>query len=529
MQSHHPPRLLKEINLLALSFFLFIAGANAQQQGKGAQAVLAQAEALQLTPDQTKEVQEILSKTVAEFQQFARAKRGRGGLSKDMDGIRQKGQDKALAVLTAEQRKIWKNLALGSAPPGTGGGGSASAPKKTAPSLLIPSIDEMKNPPRPGAFGPSTQITKTAAHAPLGEQYVIVTDYRDPQAADALKRLAEHRGGTMIRVASLGQLHESPSKCVELGDQLRALKPRYVAIAPRMESYRENLHLCMLKLLSGLDDDPELDAFPGYLMADDPEGLAALIDRTIRFQPLEKSRIKPASIGAIEDTDARRYRSYQKAMVVQKMFAGKSIDSPAIIITTRRSHTLRDDFPKPESREGNVVMLPTSERHTFNSLSDEAVATLKTNNILYMFGHGSTERICGTSVSAFGEVDFTDELVFCGSCMSATPLKSDRPKARAVGDDKRFASYAINNGAVMMLGHMGLCGGFPKVYPMSELVMQGLSTGEAYQRLMNALIAGKAIPDYYSTNRARQAGGRDPANSLLYVLWGDPALVPILP
>ena len=363
----------------------------------------------------------------------------------------------------------------------------------------------------------------------FGDAYVIITDYRDPVATAAINRLAQHRGGSVLKVGSLADLHKSSSDCLELREQLSDLKPRFVAVAPRMESYRENLHLCMLKLLSSLDGDPELDAFPGYLMADDSAGLAALIDRTIRFRPLEESDLKPASIGAIEDTDSRRYRSYQKAKVIQRMFAERDIDSPAIIITTRRSHMQREDFPELDKSGQNVAMLPDSERHTFAALSEDAAASLADNNLLFMFGHGTAERICGTTVSAFDEVDFTDELVFCGSCMSAMPLDPDRPVPRPPGNDKRFASYAIENGAVMMLGHMGLCGGFPKVYPMSELVLQGVPVGEAYQRLMNALIAGKPIPEYYPDKNSGRTGrgGSDPANSLLYVLWGDPALVPI--
>jgi hypothetical protein len=85
----------------------------------------------------------------------------------------------------------------------------------------------------------------------------------------------------------------------------------------------------------------------------------------------------------------------------------------------------------------------------------------------------------------------------------------------------------VDNGAVLMLGHMGLCGGFPKVYPMAELVLDGLSSGEAYQRLMNAVIRDRPIPDYYPEPAPSRADARDPANGLLYILWGDPALVAV--
>jgi len=229
-----------------------------------------------------------------------------------------------------------------------------------------------------------------------------------------------------MALKSLGTLFESSQEIEMVQDALRNLNPRFVAIAPRIESYRENMHLCMLKLLCGLDEDPELDVFPGYLMASDAAGLADLVERTVQFQAMRPDEIEPASIGAIEDTDARRYRSYQKAKVMQKMFAEEGKDSPAIIITTRKSHTEREDFPELSADEGEIAMLPKSERYTFDQLSLPAELALNESNLLFMYGHGTTGRICGMDVDAFDGVDFTDELVFCGSCMSATPYEADR-------------------------------------------------------------------------------------------------------
>src|SRR2546425_646305 len=99
-------------------------------------------------------------------------------------------------------------------------------------------------------------------------------------------------------------------------------------------------------------------------------------------------------------------------------------------------------------------------------------------NVLFMFGHGLPDRLCGTKVSAFAPLDFSNELVFCGSCMSASPTHADRVNLENQAATKRFGSQAVENGAVMVLGHMGLCGGFPEVYPMAEHVFEGLPVGE---------------------------------------------------
>jgi hypothetical protein len=176
---------------------------------------------------------------------------------------------------------------------------------------------------------------------------------------------------------------------------------------------------------------------------------------------------------------------------------------------------------------GEVAMLPAGRRESFQNLSEPALQALQERNVLFMFGHGLPDKLCGTNVSAFAPVDFTNDLVFCGSCMSASPVHADRVNLEEHTATKRFGSLAVENGAVMVLGHMGLCGGFPELYPMAEHVLEGLSVGEAYQRVMNALIGNRPLPGYYVQPGSRQTTSNDAANTLLLILWADPALVPI--
>ena len=489
--------------------------------GKGAQALLQNAGKLSLNTEQRAKITAIVRKTVSQYNRLRQAESGQPDLTARLDALRRSSQQEALRLLTTQQKKIWDELANTKVP------SPSQHDRLAARSLIIPTVEQLRNPPSPGAFGPSTGITQTAPHTTLGKAYVILTDHESEVARQALKRLAKHRNGSVLSLSDLGGLFKQDVEYENLRTALQKLKPQYVAIAPRLRSYRENMHLCMLRLLAGLDEDPQLDAFPGYLIASDPQELAKLVDRTIAFKPITENRIKPVSIGAIEDDDSRRYRSYQKAKVMQRMFADQGKESPAIIVTTRKSHTERKDFPELDATGRNIAMLPTSARHTFSHLSQPATEALNGNNVLFMFGHGTPERIVGARAEAFAKIDFSDELVFCGSCMSASPYRADRIDLTAKQGHKRFAFHAIDNGAVMMLGHMGLCGGFPKVFPMAEHVLAGMATGEAYQRLMNALIGDRQIPDYYPEPPPKKAERRDPANNLLYILWGDPALVPI--
>lgn len=501
--------------------------------GPGAGALLAtdvQAK-LNLSPAQRQQIQSIARATAKKFSDAQSAKRGQAGLKAELDRIRQAGQDDAVALLTPAQKQIWLELAgqtPEAAPPKVA---TQAAPARedeiAARSLIIPTIQQMRNPPSATAYGPTASIRQTRPHPPRGENYVILTDYTETSALAALKRLAEFRHGTIVATPSLGELHQSPAEFARLKGELRTLAPRFVAIAPRPGSYRENMHLCMLKLLSALDDRPDLDVFPGYLIASDAARLGELIERTIAFKPLTPDQIRPVSLGTIEDDGITRYRSYQKAKVLQKMFAEQGKDSPAVFIVTNPALAAREDFPKLDAGAGEIAMLPAHNRRPFSQLSEPVTQAMQGKNMLFMFGHGLPDQLCGAKVSAFAPLDFSNELVFCGSCMSASPAHADRVDLEKHAGTKRFGSLAMENGAVMVLGHMGLCGGFPEVYPMAEHVLHGLSVGEAYQRVMNALIGNRPAPDYYTPSPSAQNNPNDPANSLLLILWADPALVPI--
>ncbi|MEC9056032.1 MAG: hypothetical protein VX633_12030, partial [Verrucomicrobiota bacterium] len=108
----------------------------------------------------------------------------------------------------------------------------------------------------------SAFILRLKAHAPMGSGYVILTDHSDEGYLEPLQKLARHRKATMIKLADLAAVHQ-PDMLRKLRTRLAELKPKYVALVPRMESYRENMLLGMWELLTTLDDDPFLDVFPG--------------------------------------------------------------------------------------------------------------------------------------------------------------------------------------------------------------------------------------------------------------------------
>ena len=64
----------------------------------------------------------------------------------------------------------------------------------------------------------------------------------------------------------LARMGESESEIERLRGELRQRKVKWVAIAPRLETFRENTVLGVWELLSSLDDDVQLDCQPGFLV-----------------------------------------------------------------------------------------------------------------------------------------------------------------------------------------------------------------------------------------------------------------------
>ena len=209
-----------------------------------------------------------------------------------------------------------------------------------AQEFRLPGISELprveRNSPRPSAYHlrNSAFILKFKNHAPEGKGYVILTDHTEAGYLQSLERFSKHRKGTIIKAKDLAKLH-LPKTLEALRLKLNKLKPKYVALAPRMESYRENMVLGAWELLTTLDDDRYLDAYPGILLASSVSSFKQLIDRTIDYRPIPQSKLKPFAISQIpSDTESR---SLQKAGILRDFFANYGIKTPTCLLYTSPS------------------------------------------------------------------------------------------------------------------------------------------------------------------------------------------------
>ena len=398
-----------------------------------------------------------------------------------------------------------------------------------AQQFRIPEVGELpridRNSPRPASevLRNSAFILRLKAHAPMGRGYLILTDHSAEGYLEPLRQLARHRKATLIKLADLAAVHQ-PDTLRKLRTRLAELKPKYVALVPRMESYRENMLLGMWELLTTLDDDPFLDVFPGILLASSPARFKALIERTVNYRRITNKDLRPFAISQVPSN--AETRSLQKAGILRKIFAGHGIETPTLAIYTPRA----TEAPELQGEKSWKIRL-ASKGNFVKSLAPEPQAALQEARLVIMHGHGIPGMSCSVDIEGI-PAESKNQVVLSGSCFSAVPMKSDFPHMPSapggykVGQRPAFAIRYVDCGATVFFGHMRLSSGFPHLYPVLEKWLEGSSVGESYQQLINGLIEMRGFrPGGFVVEQPIQQR-RLPQNALLYVIMGDPAIAP---
>ncbi|MGY8770052.1 MAG: hypothetical protein ACKVH8_16670 [Pirellulales bacterium] len=414
--------------------------------------------------------------------------------------------------------------------------GAPTTRKPATPSVIkmlpIPAANELQRADSTTTLSPSERknsayILKTVRHQASGNRYVVMTDHHEPEYLDPLHRLVKHYNGILIQVENLATLHLDRAKSKALLASLQSSKPKFVAIASRLKSLRENMVLHLWELLAQIDEDPQLDAYPGFLVASTAEGLARLVDQSIHYVPRSKNSLKPMAISQV--SSQTELRSLQKAAILRRQFADHGLQTPIAAVYSPKA------TGAPKLNGDQVWNLVTTNSDRFvRSFDDELGRTLRAANLLVMHGHGSPGMSCSVDISAIPE-DCSGKLLLTGSCFSASPQQSDMapmreaPGGYAMTNKDAFVLRAIDNGAVATFGHMRLSQGFPHLYTVLESWMLGETIGQSYQQLINGLIEKSRL---YSRTLIMDTktlkGKRSKQGVLLYVLIGDPALQPLV-
>lgn len=404
---------------------------------------------------------------------------------------------------------------------------SVSGQQLTIPAIEdVPRIDRRSPRPPVQVMRTSAFALKLKSHPVAGKNYVILTDHRDAAYLESLQRLAKHRQGVVLKVEDLTQLAKQKSKRTELQKQLADLGVKYLAIAPRATSFRENTLLALWEVLTTLDNDPQLDVYPGILLASTPKSFDRLIQQSIDHQPKTAKTLKPLAISQVRTRS--ELRSLQKAGILRNVFQSYGIQTPVVAIYTPEAKGA------PELKGSRVWNIYTKGPREFvKKFPAQPAQALRESNLVVMHGHGIPGMSCSVDIDAI-PIDFPGKIVLSGSCFAASPLKSDLPTmSRAPGGytvSKRpaFATRCVDQGAIVFFGHMRLSSGFPHLYPVLEQWLAGKTVGESYQQLMNAIMTMRGLrPGNFILPNPSEAGRRLPQNILLYVVLGDPALVPV--
>ncbi len=247
--------------------------------------------------------------------------------------------------------------------------------------------------------------------------------------------------------------------------------------------------------------------------------------------------MRPFVIGQVVDSSPMGQRSFQKVGISRNLFNQYGCQTASLVVRTFRLRLPEGSSAGKEDGQRQWDVSAAGPHQLVAELPPVAKRALDEASLLLLFGHGAPGMTCSLDVSVFRNVKMIDKVVLCGSCFSAFPSESDFPPVvrgadgSAIRNDReRFVMRAIENGAVAVLGHMRENSGFPHLYPVLEAWMDGLSVGEAYQRLINAILDVRGLMPGELVLREGVAGSEAAAmrrNPLLYVIVGDPALRPL--
>ncbi|MEM6688076.1 MAG: hypothetical protein AAF664_01530 [Planctomycetota bacterium] len=369
----------------------------------------------------------------------------------------------------------------------------------------------------------SQYLLSTSTHAVSGSDYVVLTDHNEAAYLTSLNQLAKHHGGKLVRVSDLAIAHDEPAKFRWLREQVK--NARYVAIAPRLVSFRENMVLGMWELLSTIDDDPMLDCFPGFLVASSPQSFALLINQSIEHKSTSAEELRPFAINQVQNS--QETRSLQKSGILRKHFQKIGLHTPIVAIYGPTA----DEAPRLKGEQTWNLKIE-SRREFVRTFEDTISLALAKANLVVMHGHGVPGMSCSVDVDAVPD-DCTGKILLSGSCFSANPVRSDlaamsqAPGGYQVEARDAFIVRAIDNGAIAAFGHQRLSSGFVHLYPVLESWLDGQSIGQGYQQMINGLIEQRGAKSGDFVLSKDQLASRNPRQqSFLYIVIGDPALQP---
>ncbi len=364
----------------------------------------------------------------------------------------------------------------------------------------------------------------TELSIPKGHSYLIITD-TGAEYADSINKLAQAHGGKIIQLDDFRNLIVDPQVKAKLIKDIAKAQPEFVALAPRLENFSENVTLALWEVLSEYGGG-SISVYPAFMVAPDPPAFAKLVDHSLNGESLPPSSLNAFIVGQSTVASAGGARAVQKAQVMKSLIGRLHGTSNSVIVKTNENI---EDLPAQS--EPSVTTLDGDGKRVM-AITPDLKNKLTNSNLMILFGHGSPGMTCSLDVSAFRNVSLDNQIVLCGSCFSATPDNSDLPSI-AQTNGKHSATFyhrAIENGARVFYGHMHENGGFPEMFVVLNALLHGETVGQSYQRLLNVQLKDTKVPENRWVMTPDQLSNKvavDRRNGLLYIMVGDPAAKPI--
>ncbi|MBI2810249.1 MAG: hypothetical protein HYX67_05410 [Candidatus Melainabacteria bacterium] len=369
------------------------------------------------------------------------------------------------------------------------------------------------------SFTYTTELT-----VPQGHSYLIITDTGAEYAA-SINKLAQAHDGKVIRLDDFRTLITDPRAKAKLIADIAKAQPEFVALAPRLENFSENVTLALWEVLSEYGGGP-INVYPAFMVAPNPSSFAKLVAHSLSGESLPASSLNAFIVGQSTVASAGGARAVQKAQVVKSLISRLHGASNSVIVKTNENI---EDLPAQS--EPSVTTLDGDGKRVM-AITPDLQSKLANSNLMVLFGHGSPGMTCSLDVSAFRSVPLDNQIVLCGSCFSATPDNSDLPSI-AQTNGKHSATFyhrAIENGARVFYWHMHENGGFPEMFVVLNSLLHGETVGQSYQRLLNVQLKDTKVPENRWVMTPEQLANKvaiDRRNGLLYIMVGDPAAKPI--
>jgi hypothetical protein len=300
-------------------------------------------------------------------------------------------------------------------------------------------------------------------------------------------------------------------------------------VAPRDENLTETTIVGLWRLLSRLDEDPQIDVFPGILAASSKAGFLRLIENGLAAKPVTGLT---AAAAICQTSGGEGFRSFQKTEVLSREIRRRGGEMSTTVVGPPDALRVTRSLSKQGTRwelalaDGRAKLLPGKSTDAIEDAS-----------LLLLFGHGVPGMVCGLHIAAFGELDLGGKVVLSGCCFAGMGRQTDitqparGPDGSAVQSARsKFTLTAVDRGALVSYGHMRLSNGFPSVAPLLEGLLEGKPAGQIYQQLLNAVIADHELHTLLDKRTLGEIENMErQVNPYLHLLIADPALVAYAP